>query len=212
MKFTKDWFSGNILNFQMVMSLCPIRDNFLEIGSYEGRSACWLLQNALDPDGTLTCIDPLVQEGIEETFRSNTAEVIGPRQKLRVLRGRSYYELPKLILDRAKFDFIYIDGSHIPSNTLIDLCMTWNLLREGGIVLLDDYKLKWLRPGKAMDAFMDVFAGQFEIVLKNYQLALFKYRQETDIDPSPPAPEVTQPAIHPDIPVSSLPGPTGPSL
>ena len=57
MKFTQDWFSHNIPNFQHCMGMLPDNKKFLEIGCFEGRATCWMLQNGLADDGIITCID-----------------------------------------------------------------------------------------------------------------------------------------------------------
>ena len=61
LEFTHDWFSGNINNFQTCMAALDKRNLFLEIGSFEGRATCWLLQNGLADDGEMTCIDPYIK-------------------------------------------------------------------------------------------------------------------------------------------------------
>ena len=58
MNFTEDWFSHNIPNFETCMSAIPDKKLFLEIGAFEGRSTCWLLQNGLADKGSIVCIDP----------------------------------------------------------------------------------------------------------------------------------------------------------
>ena len=81
MNFTEDWFSHNIPNFETCMSAIPDKKLFLEIGAFEGRSTCWLLQNGLSDKGSIICIDPFsgsVEHGgidfvaVEARFWSNT--------------------------------------------------------------------------------------------------------------------------------------------
>ena len=38
------------------------------------------------------------------------------------------------------FDFIYIDGSHMRVDVLLDAVLAWQLLKPGGIMALDDYE------------------------------------------------------------------------
>lgn len=38
------------------------------------------------------------------------------------------------------FDLAYIDGSHLRLDVLSDAVMCWALLREGGLMVLDDYE------------------------------------------------------------------------
>ena len=37
------------------------------------------------------------------------------------------------------FDLIYVDGDHSPDQIKIDLINSWNALKNGGFLLLDDY-------------------------------------------------------------------------
>jgi hypothetical protein len=95
-EFTSDWFTNNIPNFEhiktnLIQNLGSI-DSILEIGSHEGRSTCWVLENMLSDHGSITCIDPFANYHInpfteqigeqgsewEQRFRRNTAEVKSP--------------------------------------------------------------------------------------------------------------------------------------
>jgi predicted O-methyltransferase YrrM len=165
-KFTTDWISTfAIPNFHYVKEQCNQITNILEIGSFEGRSACWMLTNLLDDQGTLTCIDPFpirtVRDPLDNTpsrqvnpfkdivytvddeliniFNSNIAQAKKPGQTVNVLQKVSYNALAKLIVDQTQFDFIYIDGCHQAQATLSDACMCFGMLKPGGFMLFDDY-------------------------------------------------------------------------
>jgi predicted O-methyltransferase YrrM len=161
------------------MSALDKREIFLEIGSYEGRSTCWLLEHGLADDGDIQCIDPFVGlSDIEERFLSNVHTVKKPDQYFEHFKDYSYNALTWLVQDApadpAQFDFIYIDGSHAPDATLTDACMSWGLLRKGGVMLFDDYQYP-LEPTKVgIDAFLAAFEGKYELIFKNYQLAVKK--------------------------------------
>ena len=63
-KFTQDWFSHNIPVWEQLKSLLPERKSFLEIGSFEGRSAVWIVENMMNPGDWIDCVD--TWEGSEE--------------------------------------------------------------------------------------------------------------------------------------------------
>ena len=196
MKFTTDWVSGREQNFIDCMNAIETnnfydggRRFFLEVGSFEGRSACWLLQNGLPDDGYLVCIDPFygvkgfdeANNNLRETFDSNIAEVKKPTQTVEVIEDLSYFGVAKVIEDSplVPFKFIYVDGAHNARDTLTDLCMTWGLLAKGGTMLIDDYEWHHAepeqeRPKLAVDCFLEVFKGKYEILFKNYQVGLKK--------------------------------------
>jgi hypothetical protein len=71
-------------------------------------------------------------------------------------------------------DFVYVDGSHAPSDTLSDACMAWGMLKPQGIMLFDDYQYPHEPTKVGIDAFLAGFEGQYEIVINNYQLGVKK--------------------------------------
>ena len=177
MNFTEDWFSHNIPNFETCMAAIPERKKFLEIGSYEGRSACWLLQNGLSEKGEIVCIDPYSAQDfdkVEARFWDNVRSVVGPAQRISAFKELSYQALSEMVGLNYMFDFIYVDGSHAPDATLTDACMAWGLLKHGGVMLFDDYLYPHEPTKVGIDAFLSGFEGKYDIILNNYQLAVQK--------------------------------------
>jgi len=174
MIFTEDWFTHNIPNFQKCMdALGESRNRFLEIGSYEGMSTCWLLNN-LPSDGKIICIDPFPNmPEVEKRFWDNVREVMGKRQLIQC-KTTSYLALSQLIQQKQEFDFIYVDGMHTSYDTLTDACMAWGLLRSGGVMLFDDYEYPQEPTKCGIDGFLMGFVGKYDLLLKNYQLAVVK--------------------------------------
>lgn len=190
MKFSQDWFSHNIPAFQHCMSLLPNKQEFLEVGCFEGRATCWMLQNALDKDGRITCIDTFeggeehVKHGVDFTglrrqFEDNIQEAKGENQHVKVIHDDSYNGLAECIRMGKEYDFIYIDGSHQAKDVLTDACMAFNMLRKGGIMLFDDYLWDDMtgvlhRPKIAVDSFVNIFADQCKVSVVGYQQGITK--------------------------------------
>jgi predicted O-methyltransferase YrrM len=180
MDFTNDWFSGRIPELKKLTASIKECEHILEIGSYEGMSTCWWLQNVLSDHGSIVCIDPFgLYESQRERFELNVKKIIGKNQVLSVYQMKSYDGLAKLITQKQEYDFIYIDGHHKASVVFSDAAMAWGLLKQGGIMLFDDYE--WTskpgilnQPKIAVNAFLDVHADQLEVVMKNWQLAVRK--------------------------------------
>ncbi len=190
MNFTQDWFSHNIPNFEFCMSALETKQDFLEIGCFEGRASVWMLQNGLDPDGKLTCIDTF--QGSEEhaamglnlnelfdTFKQNVEEGKVADQVVESIQATSYQGLAKLIQRGDEFDFIYVDGSHTAPDVMTDACMAFGVLKQGGIMLFDDYLWKDVpgilhRPKLAVDLFVTLFSEKAELLMLGYQLAVRK--------------------------------------
>jgi predicted O-methyltransferase YrrM len=57
------------------------------------------------------------------------------------MKGVSQKSLDKLNYEgKIKFDFIYIDGDHTAKGTISDAIRAFSLLKEGGIMIFDDYE------------------------------------------------------------------------
>ena len=75
---------------------------------------------------------------------------------------------------RPGFDLIYIDGSHVARDVLLDACCAFALLRPGGIMMFDDYEWNLLPedyncPGLGIDVFRSCFGPHMEVVHCGYQ-------------------------------------------
>lgn len=193
--FTSDWFSYAIPNFQAIGQFLGPVPRILEIGVYQGRSTCWILEHMLAPTGVLVSVDPFVDDEIDaftaepvdqsphwnpqrqELWQANTEEVRAPDQVLDLRVGRSYRVLADLIQQQHEFDFIYVDGNHSASTVLTDCVMAFGLLRPGGIMLMDDYLWDhdpdWLRrPKMSIDSFVNMYQPLLRQIISNYQLAI----------------------------------------
>lgn len=143
---------------------------FLEVGSHEGRSACWWLDNILtDPTARLTCVDPWAYEPQrEQLFDAN----IG-RRRDQVRKCRC--ELRQVWLSDDTLDFAYIDGSHEAADVLLDALMTLPAMRLGGLILFDDYRWSGNRyhlPKAGIDAFLSLCDWRVEVVERSWQLGV----------------------------------------
>lgn len=154
--------------------------NFMEIGCQEGGASTWLLENYLGhPDSRMTAID-VFQPRVYETLLHNIA-VGGWRDKVTVYRGKSGEVLRGLPL--YSFDMIYVDGHHSSFAVIEDAVLAWRLLKNGGILLFDDYE--WTgrggmeRPKPAIDFFLEAFEGQYELLVRAYQIGLRKTLAES---------------------------------
>jgi len=147
--------------------------HYLEVGIFEGRSMIWMLDNVLThPQATATGIDlVLYPQYLDNLVRSGACE------KVRNLKGRSQdllHTLPK-----ESFDVIYIDGSHLGQDVLVDAVLAFELLKTGGLMVFDDYQwyTEWasdIRPGIAIDSFVTMYRHQLEFVHRDYQLMVRK--------------------------------------
>jgi predicted O-methyltransferase YrrM len=56
----------------------------------------------------------------------------------RLIGERSQLALPRLVAEGFVADAAFVDGSHIFHNVFVDLCFLRELVRPGGLVILDD--------------------------------------------------------------------------
>jgi hypothetical protein len=147
-----------------------------------------MLENMLPIDGAIVCVDTfkgseehslLQLDGLFERWKTNVEWVRKEGQRCFGLQGKSYDALAELITDNYKFDFIYIDGSHTAPDVMTDACMAWGMLKQGGIMLFDDYLWQDMpgllhRPKLGVDFFTTLFSEQNQLCLLGYQYALRK--------------------------------------
>jgi Methyltransferase domain len=187
-EFTEDWFTVYVPVWNALLrELEGRRARVLELGSFEGLSACFLLWRL--PGAQVTCVDTFVGipgyeaygiggPDLERRFDRNVALVDASRVHKRV--GVTHRVLRDLLDEGESFDLAYIDASHRALDVLADAALTWQLLVPGGICIFDDYgpipdRVEPLdHPTLAIDAFRGLVADQLEIVDDQRQLIVRK--------------------------------------
>jgi tetratricopeptide (TPR) repeat protein len=174
-QFTQDWFTHNIpiwkRHLQEFTGLADFQ--VVEIGSFQGMSACWLLDNILThPTAKITCIDLYFQQH----FKGNIVKT-GAADRVIELEGYSQDLLVNL--NSEYYDVAYIDGCHKPTSALQDAILSWRLVKVGGLMIFDDYEFTFpdspeLDTKIGIDVFLEMFGSQLEVVHKGYQLIVKK--------------------------------------
>ncbi len=196
-EFTQDWFQYGSQLWPNLTEHLPVHDNlhrFMEIGSFEGRSTVWIIENMMKAGDQLLCVDTWA--GGEE---HSTIDMVAVEQRFDRNIARAKSKVPSISVQKNKknsasalahqmcwldsgfqgYDYIYIDGSHQASDVLRDCVMAWEVLRPGGIMVMDDYlggdpSMPLHRPKMAIDAFMNISAPKMEILHLGYQIAVKK--------------------------------------
>jgi predicted O-methyltransferase YrrM len=175
--YTTDYVSAHVDNWMRWLGAWRGQPGLriLEIGSYQGRSAVWFLQNILiDPTATLDCIDLFTYAGLEPRFDHNV-KLTGRASQINKHKGRSEDILPRL--SEAHFNAIYVDGSHHAADVLMDAMLSWRLLKAGGVMFFDDYLWRMdlppaERPHMAVDLFLKAHSNDLEVIHHDYQVAV----------------------------------------
>jgi predicted O-methyltransferase YrrM len=197
--FTDDWLSQHVPVWDKLLDeLKPSR--LLEIGSYEGRSACYLIEKcSARTEIELCCVDTwaggiehdrCAMQDVEDRFDRNVS-IAKSRAKNNVhltkLKGESSLLLADLISSRrlGNFDLVHVDGSHQAPDVLMDAVLSFQLLRVGGLIIFDDY-LWYMEPigtqdllnmpKLAIDSFTNIFQRKIRVIdgIPIYQLCVEK--------------------------------------
>lgn len=204
-EFTEDWFSPYLPLWEQTFGAYKGQPDlrYLEVGLFEGRSFLWMLENVLThPTSSAVGLEPFIAD-IPQL--SHNIELSDDRDRMEILTEYSQIALPKL--EPKSFDFIYIDGDHDAAGVLVDAVLCWPLLKEGGIMILDDYKWAdgkimdlelplYRRPEASIDAFLIAFHEFLELVHLRFQCVIRKtdylYWEEHASPPAAEAPASTE--------------------
>jgi predicted O-methyltransferase YrrM/transposase-like protein len=110
----------------------------LEIGLAHGYSTVWILDALNQRDGAVhTAIDPFEKSiwhgiGLVQAGRLRTTA------RFEWVADYSIHALSRMIKDRDRFDFIYIDGNHRFDDVLVDFYLADQVMRVGGLMVFDD--------------------------------------------------------------------------
>lgn len=179
--FTSDWFSHHIPSWQnVIVPLLPQPVvKCLEIGSWEGRSACWILDNILKDhhESHLDCVDlwPELPEQ-ERLFDHN----LSSEPKVTKYKGFAINFLEPLVDQPPIYDFIYVDGDHRGEMAFADIILSWPCLKPGGVMTVDDYTYEGQdiaglpKPRALIDAFLAIHESEILLLEKGLQVIVQK--------------------------------------
>lgn len=191
MNFTQNWIDnkGIVQYWEKYLSEFkgkPI--NMLEIGSFEGRSTVWFLENILThQESSINCIDTFSGDqqavdmnvslkGVKERFLENTKKYIN-KVFLTIKDSQSALKT----IQPYKYDLIYIDGSHYQTDVLHDAVLCWDILKKDGILIFDDYGMEFIdanqrkyNPKLAIDSFIKVYEPHLKILHTEWQMIIKK--------------------------------------
>jgi hypothetical protein len=189
--FTKNTFTDRIPSWTKLLNEFKGKPgiNYLEIGTFEGRSALWVLENILThPTSTLTIIDAF-EENSYKTFVSNI-NLSGEANKFKIMTGLSTHKIRELPFN--SIDFAYVDGSGKGIVMFSDLVSAWNLVKVGGLIICSQYSLNApLRralnlqpddpgPHEAIDAFVKLYNPYISVLAVDGNQVIFRKKRSAE--------------------------------
>tara|TARA_B110000259_G_scaffold106404_1_gene121980 strand:- start:24 stop:740 length:717 start_codon:yes stop_codon:yes gene_type:complete len=139
-KTTTDYFSLNAYYWDLIINKNFNTFSYLEIGSWEGNSALYILENFKTKK--VVCVD--IWDLYEDSYKNESFKRFENFQS-NLLSYKDRYSFFKNTSDiffqdnNEKFDIIYIDGWHEAPQVYKDICNSWNCLNKDGIIICDDY-------------------------------------------------------------------------
>jgi predicted O-methyltransferase YrrM len=172
-KFTNNWFSSSEIkqNMKIITSNIDIKNkiNILEIGAYEGASTTYFADNLLDhEESKLVSVDPFLLEDSTTPMKSNTEELFlyNISQSKNSKKIMKYKLLSKDFyrINQDKYDFIYIDGSHLIEDVKLDFINCLEITKPNGIIWMDDYGAEHLGLTKCIKELYETYKERLEII------------------------------------------------
>ncbi|TFK56260.1 glycosyltransferase family 8 protein [Heliocybe sulcata] len=187
---SQDWFTFNIDTWRTLFNLVKPSPRILEIGSWEGRSAVFLLKELCADGGEVVCLDHfdlMATAAGRERYRKLEHNLTLTGKKFSIIDEFSVPGLMRLLHEHIQskssgFDWVYVDGSHEADDTFLDGELAWRLANKGAVIIFDDYH--WdvedeesiHHPKRGIDAFLALHDGEYERLSSpsQYQLILQK--------------------------------------
>ena len=178
-----DWFSGNIPIWSFFFkkyNLIEKNLNYLEIGSFEGRSSVFILKNLKK----ISCQFVDTFQGSEEHSKINFSKVfenfkknVEPFKDQIVINKMNSNEFFKT--NRTYFDLIYVDGSHFSENVYKDAINSFTFLNKNGLIIFDDFIWTYYNqindnPIGGLIPFLKKSFRKIKILYVNFQLIIKK--------------------------------------
>ena len=172
-KLSQNYFSINSYYWKKIIKTNFKKFSYLEIGSFEGSSALFVLKNFITTE--VCCVDSWNDKVEFKRFIFNLNRFKG---KYKFFKKTSDSFFSK---NSKKFDLIYIDGSHEKSQVFKDLVNSWKILNKDGVIICDDYfygdiykKINTNIPIQAINKFFKLNKKKIKVLCVNNNQIFFK--------------------------------------
>ena len=151
--------------------------NYIEIGVWEARSACWVLEHILKhEDCKAYLIDTfngparpsrIPRFGTGEEIEARARNNVRPYEdKVTFLKMTSEEALATDTIQqlRGDVDLVYVDGGHKGDVPFEDTKAAWPLLKNGGVMIWDDTHMKGVID--CIEKFEEYYKSMYQIIWK----------------------------------------------
>jgi predicted O-methyltransferase YrrM len=181
-----NWFKSTPaeVNFTQYLTEFTGKKNlkFLQLGAFAGDASVWLMNNILTHKTShLTDVDTWQgsDEQAHEVLNFSDVELVyntktSAYKNITKFKGTTLIYLKRAPLEH--YDFIYVDADHTAVGVLLDAELSWLSLKSGGVLAFDDYMWREnmdredLHPQPGINSFLERHQGEWEPILKNWQL------------------------------------------
>jgi beta-1,4-mannosyl-glycoprotein beta-1,4-N-acetylglucosaminyltransferase len=173
--FTNTWFEYSEIKHVLLNYIGKSSCNkILEIGSYEGASACFFSDNLLDNEQSfITCVDPFSENDTTSPL-NNTTKIhfynnIRNSKHYNKMLVEEMYSTDFYKKNDKTYNFIYIDGSHLLEDIITDFNNCLQIIEDNGIIWMDDYGAGEIT--NCIDNLYEKNKHRLQIIHKGYQIA-----------------------------------------
>lgn len=184
-KFSHDWFSDNIPIWKYIFNKNKLNDvtEILEIGSFEGMSALFLLKNF--ENSKIDCVETfkgsdehgdISFKKVKNNFLFNLKDY---EKKFHLFERESDFFFQNIDKSKKNYDLIYIDGSHHGEQVFRDAKNCFDCLKLNGIMIFDDFLKEYYNEkhentiGGVLN-FIQKYKDKINIEFVHYQIFLKK--------------------------------------
>lgn len=183
----KNWFSsgGRRRNFKRAFK--HLKDQpctYLEIGVFRGDSLSWVAKNILThPESRGIGVDPWAPgcmgkrwtgAEINENYRLAQKAIRKWNDRVSLAKTTSAEYFASGAHQPGTVDAIYLDGMHDPEPLTADFRAAWELLKVGGVLIVDDYKARTSKIPQVIEALAAEYGGRWQELFRNYQIGFRK--------------------------------------
>jgi hypothetical protein len=183
----KVWFNSGGRRRNFKRSLKHLKDQpavYLEIGVFRGESLAWVAKNILThPESRGLGVDPWepgcmgrrwTGAEINENYRLAQKAIRKWNDRVELAKTTSQEFFSAGTLQPGTVDAIYLDGEHDPEPLTADFRAAWELLKVGGVLIIDDYKARTSKIPQVVEALAVEYGARWEELFRNYQIGFRK--------------------------------------